>query len=638
MPCIEAQQVICWQPSLGAWITPDGIRFRVWSPTARSIDCIVLPSPSTPESIHPLKPTGDGYFTGTFEDIPTGACYQLRIDGQNAYPDPASRFQPEGVHGPSQVVDPSKFLWTDDHWTGLEMEDLILYELHVGTFTPQGTFNGVREKLNTLKDLGITAIELMPVADFPGNRNWGYDGVDLFAPARCYGTPDEMRQLVNEAHALNIGVFLDVVYNHLGPDGAYLGAFSPHYFSSRHKSPWGDAVNFDDEHCHPVRNFFIENALHWIHEYHIDGLRLDATHEMVDESPTHFLKEFALKVRAASPKKKNVLLIAEDDRNQSQLLLPADEGGYGLDGVWADDFHHHLRRLLAGDDEGYFQDFSGTAQDLALTIRQGWFYTGQYSAFMKRPQGTSTQGIPLKKFVHSIQNHDQVGNRALGDRLHFTVDLAPFRAVSALHLLSPATPLIFMGQEWGTSTPFCYFTDHPEVLGKTVTEGRHNEFRHFKTFSEPAANQSIPDPEALSTFASSRLNWEERNLQPHAGILALYRDLINLRRTEPACKEKLNASLQTEALGENLLVLKRAVDDEFSLLVVACLKGQEKIILGTHPITRPPKEKRWRLLWTTEDTPYANIPSRPLITNENENIALNFQGPCTLIFRAVTPK
>jgi maltooligosyltrehalose trehalohydrolase len=638
MPHIEAQQVICWQSSLGAWITPDGTRFRVWSPLARSIDCIVLPSPSTPKSIHPLKPTGDGYFTGTFGDIPTGACYQLRIDGQNAYPDPASRFQPKGVHGPSQIVDPSKFLWTDAHWTGLKIEDLILYELHVGTFTPAGTFNGVREKLNALKDLGITAIELMPVADFPGDRNWGYDGVDLFAPARCYGTPDEMRQLVNEAHALNIGVFLDVVYNHLGPDGAYLGAFSPYYFSSKHKSPWGDAVNFDDEHCQHVRKFFIENALHWIHEYHIDGLRLDGTHAMVDESPTHFLKELALKVHAARPKKKNVLLIAEDDRNQSQLLLPADEGGYGLDGVWADDFHHQIRRLQAGNDEGYFQDFSGTAQDLAQTIRQGWFYTGQYSGFRKHERGTSTDGIPLEKFVHSIQNHDQVGNRALGDRLNFAVDCASFRAVSAVSLLSPATPLIFMGQEWGAGTPFCYFTDHPEALGKAVTEGRRNEFRHFKAFSEPAANQSIPDPEALSTFTRSRLNWEEQSLQPHAGILALYRDLINLRRTEPACKEKLNASLQTEALGENMLALKREVDDKFSLLVVACLKGQGKITLGTQSITRPPKEKQWRLLWTTEDTPYTDTPSRPLITNENATIVLNFQGPCTLIFRAIAPK
>ncbi len=630
--------MIGWKPGLGAWTTPDGTRFRVWSPIARSIDLIVESSPKTPQSVRTLQPSGDGYFTGVFPDIQIGSHYRFRIDGLNAYPDPASRFQPDGVHGFSQVVDPSRFLWTDAGWPGLKMEDLILYELHVGTFTAAGTFNGVREKLKALQDLGITAIELMPVADFPGNRNWGYDGVDLFAPSRCYGTPYEMRHLVNEAHALNIGVFLDVVYNHLGPDGAYLGEFSPHYFSSRHKSFWGDAINFDDEHSRHVRNFFIENALHWIHEYHIDGLRLDATHAMVDFGPTHFLKELAQKVHASVSKDRNVLFIAEDDRNQSQLILPADKGGYGLDGVWADDFHHQMRSLLTGDNEGYFQDFSGSVQDLAKTIGQGWFYTGQNSLFMKHPQGTSTEGIPKNKFIHSIQNHDQVGNRALGDRLHATVDLASFRAVSALHLLSPATPLIFMGQEWGADTPFCYFTDHPEPLGKAVAEGRRNEFRHFKTFSEPSAVLSIPDPGALSTFVSSKLNWEEQSLQPHAGMLALYRDLINLRRTEPALKEKFNSALQAEALGENTIALKRLAADKFSLLVVACLKGAEKIIIGTHSSTRPPEGKQWNLLWTTEDAHYTDTPSVPLITNENENIVLNFQGPCTLVFRAIAPK
>ena len=626
-----------WQPSLGAWIIQNNVQFRVWSPTTRSIDLMVQ-RPETPPSVLPLQPSGDGYFTGTFPDIQTGTRYQFRINGGHSYPDPASRFQPEGVHGPSQVVDPSLFHWTDANWTGLRMEDLILYELHVGTFTPAGTFNGVREKLKALQDLGITAVELLPVADFPGNRNWGYDGVDLFAPARCYGTPDELRHLVNEAHALNIGVILDVVYNHLGPEGAYLGAFSPYYFSSRHKSPWGDAINFDDEYCRHARHFFIENALHWIHEYHIDGLRLDATHAMVDDSPTHFLKELAQKVHASLPKKRNVLLIAEDDRNQAQLILPSDRGGYGLDGVWADDFHHQVRCLLAGDDEGYFQDFTGNIEDLAKTIRQGWFYTGQNSVFRKRARGTSTEGISLQKFVHCIQNHDQVGNRAMGDRLHFEVDLASFRAASALLLLSPATPLLFMGQEWGASTPFCFFTDHPEALGKAVTKGRQNEFRQFKAFSQPDAILSIPDPQALATFVSSKLNWEERHRQPHAGILGLYRDLIKLRKTEPALQGKLTSSLELEALGKNILAVKRKAADNSALLVVACLKGQERIIMGTHSATQPPPGKRWDLLWTTEDAHFTDTPSGPLVTIEKENITLDFQGSCTVLFRAITPK
>ncbi len=637
MPDIKEREVTDWKPRLGAWIAQNGVQFRVWSPTARSIDLMVC-SKKIPASVRPLQPTGDGYFTGTFPDLSVGSRYQFRIDGGPCYPDPASRFQPEGVHGPSQVVDPALFQWTDAHWTGLKMEDLILYELHVGTFTPAGTFNGVREKLKTLQDLGITAIELMPVADFSGNRNWGYDGVDLFAPARCYGTPDELRRLVNEAHALSIGVFLDVVYNHLGPDGAYLGAFSPYYFSSRHKSPWGDAVNFDDEHCNHSRNFFIENALHWIHEYHIDGLRLDATHAMVDDSPTHFLKELARKVHASCPKERNVLLIAEDDRNQAQLVRPTDQEGYGLDGVWADDFHHQMRRLLAGDNEGYFQDFSGNTEDLAKTIRQGWFYTGQNSIFRKRPQGTSTRGIPRNQFVHCIQNHDQVGNRAMGDRLHFKVDLASVRAVSALLLLSPATPLLFMGQEWGAGTPFCYFTDHPEPLGKAVTKGRRDEFRHFKAFSEPEATRSIPDPQALSTFTSSKLNWQERHLQPHAGMLDLYRDLIKLRKTEPALKGSLNTSVEVDALDKNILALKRATARNSALLVVACLQGQGKTILGTHSVTQPPEGKCWNLLWTTEDSQFTDTPSGPIMTVEKNDITLDFRGPCTVVFRSVMPE
>ncbi len=637
MPETEKEKMTGFEPGLGAWVTPEGTQFRVWSPDSKSLDLIVAPSSEASGSVRPLKPSGDGYFTGHFQDLPAGTRYQFRIDGEHAYPDPASRFQPEGVHGPSEVVDPSRFHWTDADWTGVNMEDLILYELHVGAFTPTGTFTGVCEKLTKLKDLGVTAIELMPVADFPGNRNWGYDGVDLFAPARCYGTPDQLRRLVNEAHALNIGVVLDVVYNHLGPDGAYLGAFSPYYFSSRHKSPWGDAINFDGKHCAHSRNFFIENALYWVHEYHIDGLRLDATHAMVDDSPTHFLKELGQKVRASLPGGRNLLLIAEDDRNRAKLILPEEKGGFGLDGVWADDFHHQMRRLLAGDDEGYFQDFSGTAKDLAQTIRQGWFFTGQKSAFRKRARGTSTEGILLNQFIHCLQNHDQVGNRALGDRLHFAVDPASFRAASALHLLLPATPLIFMGQEWAASTPFCYFTDHPEALGKAVTQGRRNEFRHFKAFSEADSILSIPDPQAPSTFINSKLNWEERQRGPHTGMLNLYRDLINLRKSEPALQKSFHPSFEIEALGKNTLAMKRQTGDSSSLLVVACLKGQESIIIGTHSITQPPPGKQWSLQWTSEDTQYTDPPSGPAVRLEKQKIILNFQGPCTALLRAVEP-
>ena len=630
MPDLETRSVTPWKPSLGAWLDKQCTHFRLWAPQAQLIE-LVIESNKTKFSSLPLEPSKGGYFSGVFPDIKAGTRYRFRIDGDRSLPDPASRFQPEGVHGPSEVVDPSQFPWTDVDWTGHSLEELIMYELHVGTFSPEGTFNGVRKKLETLRDLGITAIELMPMADFPGNRGWGYDGVDMFAPARCYGTPDELRQLVDAAHSLNLAVILDVVYNHLGPEGAYLGAFSPYYFSSKHQSPWGDAVNLDDKHCRPVRDFFIENALHWIHEYHIDGLRLDATHAMVDESPIHFLKELAERVRVSCPKERQVLLIAEDDDNQAKLIQPADQGGYQLDAVWADDFHHQVRRMLAGDDDGYFQDFTGHADDLAKTMRQGWFYTGQKSKFRKCLRGTSTGGIPLHRFVHCIQNHDQVGNRALGDRLHFDIDLACFRAATALLLLSPATPLIFMGQEWAASSPFCYFTDHPEELGKAVTEGRRNEFRHFKAFSDPESRKTIPDPQVLSTFLSSKLNWDECHREPHAGILRLYRDLIKLRKTEPALKQNKNSYLDVEPLGKNIIAFERGSPDSSSLLVVSCLKKSEDGDQKLLPIKHAPQGAQWSLMLTTEDETFTTAPSAPQIIKSG-NLAINFQGPCTAVF------
>ena len=615
-----------WKPGLGAWRVDDGCQFRVWAPNAKSID-IMLESEETSSRILSLKPCRDGYFTLVVPELKAGARYRYRIDSDRCLPDPASRFQPQGIHGPSQVIDPSSFSWSDASWNGVPLEDLVFYELHVGTFSAEGTFAGVRKKLEFLKNLGITAIELMPVADFSGNRNWGYDGVDLFAPARCYGSPENLRELVNAAHTLGIAVFLDVVYNHLGPEGAYLGAFSPYYFSAKHKSPWGDAVNLDDHHSDSARHFFIENALHWVHEYHIDGLRLDATHAMVDDSPTHFLKELAQKVRASLPKHRNVLLIAEDDRNEARLIQSADQGGYELDGVWADDFHHHMRVLLAKDSDGYFQDFSGNIEDLAQTLCQGWFYSGQHSRFRNEPRGTGTEGMPLEKFVHCIQNHDQIGNRALGDRLNQSVDLRTYRAASALLLFSPATPLLFMGQEWAANSPFCYFTDHPEELGKLVTQGRRDEFRHFKTFSDPESRKQIPDPQALTTFTQSRLNWQEPETEPHAGILRLYQLLLGLRQKEFSGKE---SRFSVETANENILLLRREKDNKNPFLLAVCLKGQGQVTLGTTPVTQPPAGKKWNVVLTTEDLQFTANPSPPEVC-EAENKTLDFKGPCAVL-------
>ena len=408
-----------WTPSMGAWVGPEGATCRVWAPASSRVDVIVERSDGP--SIYALDRSPDGTFSAVMRDVRAGDRYRYRLDNDRLLPDPASRFQPEGVHGPSQVVDPRLFRWNDGRWAGLDLDGLVFYELHVGTFSPEGTFAGVTARLPALAALGITAVELMPVADFPGSRNWGYDGVALFAPARCYGTPDDLRRLVDTAHGLGLAVFLDVVYNHLGPDGAYLSAFSPYYFTEQHHTPWGARLNFDGDRSRMVREFFIENARHWVHEYHIDGLRLDATHAITDDSPRHFLAELASRVRESATGRR-VLVVAEDHRNLNWMLKPERDGGWGVDAAWADDFHHQCRRLLAGDSEGYYRDCSGRTDDVATTIRQGWFYTGQLSTNLGEPRGTDPTGIPANRFVICLQNHDQIGNRALGERLHGQID------------------------------------------------------------------------------------------------------------------------------------------------------------------------------------------------------------------------
>jgi maltooligosyltrehalose trehalohydrolase len=582
-----------------------------------------------------MQAEAEGYYSCDRREVKAGARYRYRLNRDRFLPDPASRFQPEGVHGPSQVVDPGDFEWSDEGWKGIRLEEVILYELHVGTFTPEGTFAALEEKLPVLEDLGVTAVELMPIAEFPGGRNWGYDGVDLFAPSRAYGTPNDLRRLVNRAHRLGIAVFLDVVYNHLGPEGAYLSAFSPHYFTDRHRSPWGDGVNLDGEKRGPVRDFFIENALHWVHEYHIDGLRLDATHAMADESSPHFLAELAAKVRASLPSGRSVLIVAEDDRNEARLVRPVASGGDGLDAVWSDDFHHQTRVLLAGDNRGYYQDFRPAVGDLVEIIEKGWLYAGRYSAYRERPWGTDPRGIPPQRFVHCIQNHDQVGNRAFGERLNHQADPAAYRAASALLLCSPSTPLLFMGQEWGASTPFLYFTDHPEELGRRVTEGRRREFRRFQAFQDPENFNRIPDPQLLETFLKSKLLWPERGEETHRGLLALYRALIRVRRTEPALHRR-TARFDAGEVGGGVIALRRDAPGAPSLLALVLLKGGGRVTLGSAPITRPPARAGWEVLFTTEGPLFAPGSTPPSI--DLGAMTIDFPSPAAVILRSLAPK
>jgi len=587
-----------WRLPFGANLREGGVDFRVWAPGHDAVD-VVLYGPAV-EEVRPLHPIGAGWFAGEVEGIGPGARYRYRLDGGDAFPDPASRAQPEGVHEPSEVVDPSAFAWTDRGWTGVPLEELVVYELHVGTFTPEGTFDAAIERLDELAALGVTAVEPMPVASFPGARNWGYDGVALFAPQATYGGPEGLRRFVDAAHARGLAVILDVVYNHLGPEGNYLHAFTGgRYFTDRHRTPWGDAVDFDGPESASVRELVINNALHWVHEYHVDGLRLDATHAIVDDSPVHVLAEMRARIRESLPAGRHFVLIAEDERNERAVVAPEPEG-LGISAVWADDFHHQLRRRIAGDDEAWFADYGGTVDEIVETLRKGWFYEGQASPSHGCPRGTPADGLPPTAFVHCIQNHDQVGNRAHGDRLNHAVDFPPYRAAAALLLLSPYTPLLWMGQEWAATSPFLYFTDHPDELGRRVTEGRRQEFGQFRAFADPAERARIPDPQAPETFARSKLDWSERDRMPHEGMLALHRTLLHLRRAHPALRRRDRNAFAVEVLGPDAIALRRTGDGSALLLVVS-FSGPLHADLAARETTRLCDSAPWTLFLSTEE-------------------------------------
>ncbi len=613
-----------WRASLGAWCEAEGVGFRVWAPTAKQVEVLLGPS----AQVHVLARGPDGTFAGIIKGAEAGSRYRYRLDGAGPYPDPASRFQPDGVHAASEVIDPGQFHWTDAGWRGVRLEELLIYELHVGTFTTAGTFAAIIERLPYLRHLGVTAIELMPVADFPGRRNWGYDGVALFAPARCYGRPDDLRLLVDAAHREGLAVLLDVVYNHLGPDGNYLGSFSPYYFSKQHQTPWGDAVNLDGPHSDRVRAFFIENAQHWIHEYHIDGLRLDATHALIDHSPRHFLADLTEQVRH-TVSDREVLLIAEDHRNLAHMVRAPADGGWGLDAVWADDFHHQVRRALAGDDEGYYADYSGSMVDVATTLRRGWFFTGQYSQHLGRQRGTDPTGIAPQRSVIFLQNHDQVGNRARGERLHQQIDLAAYRAALVLLLSAPQTPLLFMGQEWAASTPFLYFTDHEAELGRLVTEGRRNEFAAFSAFADPAARARIPDPQAAATFEKSRINWSEIVEEPHASILRLHRVLLALRRDEPALQSA--ASFEVSAVDDAGIIMRRTTAAS-GLMTVVRLHGAGAMSLDT-VCGYDAGPAGWTYVLSTEDAAFTLDPRAIRVESMGAQAAIHFDRPGAVVLR-----
>lgn len=507
--------------TLGANVAGDTCIFRVWAPVAKTVTLRLVDERGTNDL--PMQFAGDNFFElKTFAGA--GDRYFYIVDQNKPVPDPVSRLLPEGVHGPTEIVDPAKFAWTDNNWRGLPLRDYVIYELHVATFTPEGTFDGAVAKLPYLKTLGITVIEIMPVAAFPGTRNWGYDGVSPYSVQASYGGPDGLKRLVKAAHEIGLGVMLDVVYNHLGNEGNYLRMFGP-YFTSKHQTPWGEAINYDQSGCEGVRRCFAENALFWVREYHMDGLRLDAVQTIKDDSPKHILAEIAEDVSAlAAELGREVCVIAETDENDAKMVRAVKDGGYGLCAIWSDDFHHAIHAFFTGERKGYYQDF-GRPEQIVQALQNGFVFQGEPFKFWGgRARGTSSTSMPAPAHVICIQNHDQVGNRAHGERL---IDLIPrgARALAAtLLLLSPETPLLFMGQEYDEVNPFLFFTDYGDpALQKAVREGRHQEFKDFDF-----AGDSVPDPQAPKTFTRSKLNWQLTNGENQ--MLDWYKSLLALRK------------------------------------------------------------------------------------------------------------
>jgi maltooligosyltrehalose trehalohydrolase len=518
--------------------------FLVWAPRANQVEVSVGSSGSRRV---PMAPDGCGYFRVVIEGVTAGTLYRYRLDHDKERPDPASRYQPQGVHGPSQIVD-HHFDWTDSSWNGLPLEKYVLYELHVGTFSPEGTLEAIIPRIPTLRDLGITAIELMPLAQFPGNRNWGYDGVFPYAVQASYGGPAALKNLINECHCQGIGVALDVVYNHLGPEGNYLADFGP-YFTDAYKTPWGAAINYEEAESDHVRRYFVENALSWVEDYHFDALRLDATHAIRDASACTFLEQLSQAVHERAQKLgRRICLIAESHRNDARLISAPDWGGAGYDAVWNDDFHHSLHVILTGEQTGYYEDFH-SLQDLATCYRDGFLYSGQYAKFWGKRRGNSSQHIPAERFVVYAQNHDQVGNRCYGDRLAQIVSFEHLKIAAGAVVLSANIPLLFMGEEYGEPAPFQYFVSHSDAqLIEAVRRGRSEEFRRFCWQGE------VPDPQSEETFLRSKLNWKLQDGGQHQTLRRFYQELLRLRRDVPALAKLDKQSMRVESSEKTLLV------------------------------------------------------------------------------------
>jgi maltooligosyltrehalose trehalohydrolase len=588
-----------------------GVHFRVWAPRRERVEVLIG------ERGFPLVAEGGGYFSGLVAQAHDGTLYRYRLDGDHSFPDPASRFQPDGPHGPSRVVDPGRFAWTDGDWRGCTPQGQVIYEMHVGTFTPEGTWASAAAQLPEMAALGVTVLEVMPVAEFAGTFGWGYDGVDLYAPTRLYGEPDDFRRFVDRAHALGLAVILDVVYNHLGPDGAYLKEFSPDYYTDRYVNDWGEPINFDGDNNAPVRELFIANAGYWIDEYHLDGLRLDATQQIFDASEVHLLREIGRSVRDAA-KGRPTFIVAENEPQHVRIVRPAGEQGYGIDALWNDDYHHSAMVALTGRNEAYYSDHQGTPQELISAMKWGYLYQGQRYSWQKQRRGTPAFGLPPWAFVNFIQNHDQIANTALGLRAHFVANPGRYRALTALTLLSPGTPMLFQGQEFCSSAPFLFFADHEPLLAAAVRKGRAEFMKQFPSVASEAAQAALADPSDPQTFLRCKLDFSER--ESHAAAYALHRDLLALRRDDAAFSTPRPHGMDGAVLGQEAFVLRFFTADGADRLLLVNLGRDLDFTPCPEPLLAPLEGSRWETLWSSEDPRYGGGGMSPVETDDGWKI------------------
>ena len=602
---------------IGAEVQPDGgTHFRVWAPRPKKVEVVLEAGPGAPATVE-LKPETNGYFAGLVAQATEGTRYRFRLDDAGCFPDPVSRYQPDGPHGSSQVVNPAGYGWNDSQWQGVGLEGQVLYEIHIGTFTREGSWKAAQRELTELADCGISVLEVMPVADFPGRFGWGYDGVGLFAPVWLYGEPDDFRRFVDEAHRAGLGVILDVVYNHFGPDGNYLSQFSPNYFTNKYDNEWGQAINFDGDNAGPVREYFLTNAAYWIEEFHVDGLRLDATQQIFDASPRNIIAEICERVREAARGRKTII-VAENEPQDTKLMHSPESGGFGLDALFNDDFHHSGMVAMTGRNEAYYTDYLGKPQEFISMVKYGYLYQGQRYKWQKQRRGTPDLRLPPAKFVTYIQSHDQIANSGRGERVQFMTSPGRLKAMTALMLLAPGTPMLFQGQEFASSSPYYYFDDHKPDLAKLVRKGRAKFLAQFRSLATSKMQPYLVDPGSPFTFERCKLDFSER--QRNRSYYDLHRDLLRLRREDPVFSAQMPGGVDGAVLAAECLVLRFFEEMGNDRLLLVNFGVDLHLDPAPEPLLAPPDAMTWQTLWSSEDPRYGGAGTPWLDSEDNWRI------------------